>query len=608
MAADLSFLIALKEQISGPAKAGQSALAALEAQIRKEGSALKTLEDAMKRVQSNGSVDIAQYKKLQGAIDQKKASLAGLTDKLTDVGAGGGEAAGGVEELGTVLGELGGPIGIAIAVLTAVLAVIGAVVAKVAELTLVNSDARRSFMIVAEEATGTAAGAKDLSAQIDALRGKTTLGRQALEQLGVSLANAGLKGEQLKETLAALAAVETVRGTEASKKLQEIVEKAGAGGSFKVTSEQLAKTGLSIQELYKQIADRMHVGIDKVEGLMKAGKVSVADGVAALNAAIQNGRIGKASADLAMGMSAQWQKLKDDIASIFSQVDVGPFLAALKSLLSIFDQNTASGRVFAAIAKAVGSALVQLGTWALPLVKAALVTFMIWSLKAYIALKQFADSPAGKTLIAMLEVMGVAFLTIAAIIAAVFLAPLLLVVGIVYAVGAAIDATSDAWSAGWDIITGALEAAVDWISSISLTDIAGGLIDGLVDGISAGAGAVVDAITGVVGGAIDAAKSLLGIASPSKVFAQLGLHTAAGFGEGLDAGGDTHVAPSIASMVGAPSAAASKGGGGRAIHIEINAPITVQGGAGAVSDVEAQFMAMLERVGAQLGAQLEANP
>lgn len=49
------------------------------------------------------------------------------------------------------------------------------------------------------------------------------------------------------------------------------------------------------------------------------------------------------------------------------------------------------------------------------------------------------------------------------------------------------------------------------------------------------AGALVDKAKGVVNGAIEGAKNLLGINSPSKVFQQFGLWTGEGFIKGMDA-------------------------------------------------------------------------
>lgn len=60
------------------------------------------------------------------------------------------------------------------------------------------------------------------------------------------------------------------------------------------------------------------------------------------------------------------------------------------------------------------------------------------------------------------------------------------------------------------------------------------IIQGLVNGITGAAGRVVDAVTSAVGGAIEAAKSFLGIASPSKVFKEIGDFTMQGFEVGID--------------------------------------------------------------------------
>jgi phage-related protein len=59
------------------------------------------------------------------------------------------------------------------------------------------------------------------------------------------------------------------------------------------------------------------------------------------------------------------------------------------------------------------------------------------------------------------------------------------------------------------------------------------VIQGMINGVKAMAGSLVSAAKGVVSGAVEGAKSLLGISSPSKVFAQIGRDTGAGFIKGL---------------------------------------------------------------------------
>lgn len=75
------------------------------------------------------------------------------------------------------------------------------------------------------------------------------------------------------------------------------------------------------------------------------------------------------------------------------------------------------------------------------------------------------------------------------------------------------------------------------------------LIMGMVRGIVSFAGDLVDRVRSVISNAIDAAKRLLGIASPSKVFADIGMQVAAGMAAGLTAGATSLVAPAVAGLV-----------------------------------------------------------
>lgn len=72
-------------------------------------------------------------------------------------------------------------------------------------------------------------------------------------------------------------------------------------------------------------------------------------------------------------------------------------------------------------------------------------------------------------------------------------------------------------------IKGALSGAASW-----LYDAGRNVIQGLINGIKNMASSAVSAAKGVVDGAIAGAKKLLGIASPSKVFFEIGLQTVAG--------------------------------------------------------------------------------
>ncbi|GAA4698248.1 hypothetical protein [Nocardioides nanhaiensis] len=95
--------------------------------------------------------------------------------------------------------------------------------------------------------------------------------------------------------------------------------------------------------------------------------------------------------------------------------------------------------------------------------------------------------------------------------------------GIRKAVGDAINGVIQLASGLKGRVTGVLSGIGSWLFSAGLD-----LIRGLINGIEAMAGQAVDAAKGVVKGAINGAKALLGIKSPSRVFKNIGRDTMRG--------------------------------------------------------------------------------
>lgn len=86
----------------------------------------------------------------------------------------------------------------------------------------------------------------------------------------------------------------------------------------------------------------------------------------------------------------------------------------------------------------------------------------------------------------------------------------------------------------------ALRAAADAVASAglfaTLADIGRGVVDGLISGIESGIAPIVSALTGIIDTVINTVRSLLGIASPSTVFFQIGLSIVEGLVLGLQIG------------------------------------------------------------------------
>ena len=97
------------------------------------------------------------------------------------------------------------------------------------------------------------------------------------------------------------------------------------------------------------------------------------------------------------------------------------------------------------------------------------------------------------------------------------------------------------------------------------------LLAGMIDGVQAMASRLVSAVTGPIGDAVGKAKSLLGIASPSKVFRDIGKFTMQGYADGVDRYART--ARSAVSSALDPSglqlSAAGAGAGGNVYQITV---------------------------------------
>ena len=97
-------------------------------------------------------------------------------------------------------------------------------------------------------------------------------------------------------------------------------------------------------------------------------------------------------------------------------------------------------------------------------------------------------------------------------------------------------------------ISGIWNDVISFLSGINLYDIGMNIIQGLVEGIAGMAGSVVSTIQNVVGGAIDFAKGLLGIHSPSRVFKEIGKFTGEGLAIGINNEAD-NVAEASKNMI-----------------------------------------------------------
>lgn len=165
------------------------------------------------------------------------------------------------------------------------------------------------------------------------------------------------------------------------------------------------------------------------------------------------------------------------------------------------------------------------------------------------------------------------------------------------AIGSALEkawgAVTSAWNGAtrffggiWDSIKGVFSNAWD-----VFTDIGGNIVRGIWNGITNLAGWIKDKVTGFFSGIVNGVKGMLGIKSPSRVFAGIGENMALGLGKGwdseysdikrqIDGGlnfGTATVGLNATARYSAQDGAGRTGNGWGNTYVTINSPIAVDG-------------------------------
>jgi len=345
-----------------------------------------------------------------------------------------------------------------------------------------------------------------------------------------------------------------------------------------------------------------------------------------------NGKLGGIVAKKMLGLDQQSKKLGKNFSELFSGLNIDPVLEGLRVLVDLFDKNTAAGETMKFLFDSVFQPLIDQATNAAYVVEAFALGFLISLTKLYIAIKPaikavkeffgFEDTSlsdvldAAKTAGEVAAYVFVGFVAALAAVGVVIGVVVAAVVGIQVAIYAMVAAVAVAAVAIGVTFYNAFTALWAYLSELPAKMLQFGtdLIMGLVNGIKGSAGAVIGAITGAVGGAISSAKRLLGIASPSKVFAEIGGFTAEGFAGGVDDGASA-AQDAMAAMVEPPAAggfsafdaAAGKAGGAEAAPgkadkagptVQINSLVIhasdAAGGKAAADAFEAQLTRILE--------------
>lgn len=402
-------------------------------------------------------------------------------------------------------------------------------------------------------AGGAAAGQKALET-IRELETQVPESEAQLAQWAQTLMAAGTTDmSKLKDQLTAIADAEALvagGGDKVKTLLAKLEEAAAKGTKVKFTLTMLQGTGLSEQDFLNAIG----MSPTQLQNAIKRGTLTgqqIADAITKALKEKGQGALESSVEDL----STQWDKFKENISKLFEDVNVKPFLDAVKSVLSVFDQSTASGKAMKSVITAVFNEIFAVGAKVLPYIKQAIIHVVEAMLRAKIAAKPLADafSGTGGSALNAINPLSHLFRMIAG---------------------------------GIDIfarITGAIATVVTFFQKLGAVfkgtgSIASDFIKGLVNGITNGSGMVWAAIKKMAEGALNTLKGVLGIHSPSVVMMQMGGHVATGFAQGI--ANDNHKARgAMQALSEPPRSAPPKGGGGGGGQVSIAAAAAAAGAA-----------------------------
>jgi len=555
-------IAALSAQSDAAARRVSALSAATDAAARRAkaaGAAVERIGDA-RAAADQAAAAVKNYAagldKLEREAAQAAAAQADLERKLKNTGAlqkrvadSLGGATSRLSALRGALGDIGGPLGD-----------LGARVLSPAQaFAELKEKFGQSTAVMTVAGVGAVAALAALLAAVVAVSAAMLAGVGALAAYGLAAANTARNLALTREATERL--TPALRGVPWA----EITDATGvADDRLRALSKSLLDAGVSAAELPATLraaavaeAALGQGGVDALVADLAAGKVTAEEFAEAINT-----KLGDVAARRLLSLEAQGARFQRNVQAWFPPSFAEPALQGLSILVGLFDQNTAAGRAMREAVCGVLDPIIGQAANAAYAVEAFVLGFLIGATKIYIAAKPAVSAIAdllgidgsGWELDSVLDAAASAgeWLAIKIGEAAVGLAVIVAVVaaGVVvfYDFLASVYATGDAIGmlagetaiAGLDFaesIAGAVASAVGAVTGAVASFVTAGadMVAGLVKGILSGSASVINAAKQIAQSAVDAAKSVLGIASPSKVFASIGDDTGAGFVQGVAA-------------------------------------------------------------------------
>jgi hypothetical protein len=588
-----------RTQLKAKVEAERDAVSRANLQLLKQGTTYEHLAKQMRAAKAEKAKDEAASKATAAAIGKIGGPAAEVRDRLESlksVFAGMTTAEGAMAVGATALVAAVAAAAVAVVGLTA--AVVAGTIAF-AKFVVEGANAARTMGLMREAAVGSAANANALGHQVDFLAQKLATPKAELNELALtmtrSLYGTRVGGQGIIDTFNAVGQASEAMGKQAGAQLQSIIERGKTWGRMGIGRFELQGTGITFEDVAGNLSKQLKIGLNDARFQLLAGWTDVNQGAKAIRDAVEK-RFAAINLRKMLDFDVIKAKFHETLAALTTGVNVEPLLRAFQSVTDLFTDNTVAGAALKEIVTDLGNELVGGAAGGADLARKAIKQLIIWTYEADIAFikwrRGLLDTKSKFLgLISVNDVVMAIKVSLGAV--GVALAAATIGVGVLVAAFALVG------------------KAVNWITDLQDTianfgdrmregasGIGKALIEGITSGISNAWNALKSAIGTVAENVKSTFKNLLGIHSPSKVFAGYGKQTVEGYAQGVEAKQGSaqqsvnDMAPSAPSGGGA---AGGRGGGPVSVTVNLNVGAGAHGQETAKALTAPDFIAQLTK-------------
>jgi hypothetical protein len=575
-------LAMLAQQAAGKTSLTDAQKAALEktkliAKLKEEAEKQKKLKEARNALPETQQA--ARTRALSAALQAGGGPVAGLLGKLQAFKEVAGEHGAGGATAYLTLGIVG-----AVAAAAALAAGLAGIAYKLGKFALTGADAARSAQLLRQAFfNGNAQWGKQAGEQIDALARNVPTAKAEIQALGAELAKQNIGGQTWVDTLNAVTQASAALGNDAGGKIKEFIERGRQMNRLQINPRELIGTGVTFQEVAKELAASLHVGVDEAQKALFEGRVKLGDGAAALRKAVEK-KFGGINLAQMLSFENIAKKLEETFQSYTKDIDLEPLLKGVKEVLHVFDLSTVSGQALKQIINLFGNDFSKAIGASGPASTKFLYGIILGAQDvtiAYLNLRKEFRKTFGPETIQSATALNIALGAGRGSVLGIELSlkAVLSTMQAIKNLNAAGDSIGEFYKSVYRSVDAFGIGILEGFKSVGKN-----IIKGLTDGIYKGFPDVGEALKGLGEVAKKTFKQTLMIQSPSKAFREYGEYTTEGYAQGVEKGSD-RAQGAVGAMVKVPTG--SPGGGSSSASSSVTVNVTINAGGGDAKAVAA---------------------